>query len=115
VTGNVLDLKVLADMLDHAGWDVSLGDSLLAVRIELGGVVRLSADLAGRILLTLTRLEGPDEVRPVAAMGRKYSSYWRRMIEVTVPLASQDPSEVVKEVRAILQALQEADSDNQLH
>lgn len=115
MTGGDLDLRLLSEVMERSGWDVSLGDSLVAVRVALGGVIKLTADVGGRLLLTLTRQQGTEEVSSILVDGRQYSCYRRRIEEISVPLWGTDPEVIVERVEGILQAIMEAYDDYELH
>ncbi len=115
MTTSHLDLSELASVLEKAGWDVSLGDALIAVKAGFGGIVRLSADAGGRVVLTLTRQTSPDELLELPTPETRVSCYRRHIEEITVPLTARGAVETARQLDAVLHAIGESNDDKLLH
>lgn len=88
-----LDLSTLAAILQEEGWDVVMGEDLIARR-EGAGVWHLYADRSGRLRLEVTRQAGMPQGRRLRQNGREYR--------------------VLRETHEVINILTAIDEENQL-
>ncbi len=66
-------IHALAPLLEKAGWDVSVDETLIAVRAEADGFFQLKADRGGRVYLQRAFISTPPRGRTVTKAGRDYA------------------------------------------
>ncbi len=107
MTGASLDLHGLAEVLDSTGWDVNFSDGLVAVRSGAQGVVRLSADWSGRLLLTYTRQVGPEKEFNVMSGKSRFKGYSKIIEEISIAFVETDVAQAAHHVAHLFQTLRE--------
>jgi len=96
-------IHALAPLLEEAGWDVSVDETLIAVRAEADGFFQLKADRGGRVYLRRTFMASSPRGRTVTRAGRDYALHE----EITVKREVATQLEQMDDVLHILATMRE--------
>lgn len=91
-----LSLQTLAEILQQEGWDVVVGEDVIARREGATGVWMLYADTAGRIRLEATRNVGLPQARRFHLEGREYRVLREEQEVVNILTTIEEEDELVE-------------------